>query len=184
MKQYLKVAAILGLICAVAAVILASVNAVTAPKIQAYEQHLTQLAMQDVSMGYELGEKKLVPSSSKIAYTIPLYDNGKKVGVIMEFNTTGYGGPMSLLASFDMQGKIMAVKMLSNSETPGLGKKSESKSYMEKFIGTGSSKAIPLTKDDLSAEDAQAVSGATITYSGISKGLASGSEYVKTEGGN
>lgn len=90
---------------------------------------------------------------------------------------------MKLVASYDLAGEIIAVKMLSNSETPGIGKKSEDPSYMDKFIGTGGDGEVPTSKSQLSSDQAQAVSGATVTFTGISKALDYGSDYVRKQGG-
>lgn len=183
MKNYLKVAVILGLICAVAAVILASVNAVTAPRIAENEARETLLALQAVASGYDIGVKRYDDEDPSINYIIPLTQNGRLEGYILELNANGYGGAMSLVASFDSDGSILASKMLSNSETPGLGKKSENEGYMDKFIGTGGTTTVPTSKSELSSADAQAVSGASVTFTGIAKALAHGSAYVKQLGG-
>jgi electron transport complex protein RnfG len=69
---------------------------------------------------------------------------------------------------------------MQNSETPGLGKEAESAGYMEeKFVGTGDEEPVPTTAGDLPPEQAEAVSGATITFMGIADALATGSAYVK-----
>lgn len=183
MKTYFKVAGILGLICAVAAVILAWVNSVTAPKIAEYDQSQTLMALEAVSGGFGIGEKRFDDTSDTVSYIIPLTQNGKSAGYILELNATGYGGAMKLVASYDLAGEIIAVKMLSNSETPGIGKKSEDPSYMDKFIGTGGDGEVPTSKSQLSSDQAQAVSGATVTFTGISKALDYGSDYVRKQGG-
>ncbi len=52
---------------------------------------------------------------------------------------------------------------------------------MDKFIGTGTStNPIPTTKSMLSEVDSAAVSGATMTFSGISSALKIGSDYIKS----
>ncbi|MDY4609903.1 MAG: FMN-binding protein [Sphaerochaetaceae bacterium] len=183
MKNYLKVAAILGIICAVAAVILAFVNAVTAPRIADYEAKQTLVALKAVASGYDIGERRYDDADSSVNYLIPLTQNGSISGYILELNANGYGGAMTFVASFNTEGEILAVKMLTNSETPGLGKKSEAAGYMDKFLGTGGRISIPTSKSELSAADAQAVSGASVTFTGIAKALAYGSDYVKRLGG-
>lgn len=183
MKNYLKVAVILGLICAVAAVILASVNAITAPRIAEYEANQTLLALESVASGCDIGERTYDDGDANVNYLIPLTENGAVVGYILELNASGYGGAMTLVASYDSTGKVLSVKMLTNSETPGLGKKSENEGYMDKFLGTGGQTPVPTSKAELRAEDAQAVSGATVTFAGIAKALAYGSDYVAKLGG-
>ena len=64
-----------------------------------------------------------------------------------------------------------------------LGKKAENAEYMNKFKGTGADKPVPVKKTMLEAADADAVTGATITFTGVSKALEYGSEFAKKLGG-
>ncbi|MGH4037925.1 MAG: FMN-binding protein [Sphaerochaeta sp.] len=177
MKQYFKTASILAIICAVAALILASLNSVTAPVIVAYDKQQTINALNEVAHGYTLGDK--VTTDSEVSpYYIPLVDeDGTVKGNILELKSNGYGGEIKLVASFDEAGLVLEAKVVSNSETPGLGKKSENSWYMTKFIGKD---PIPTSKNQLSAEDNAAVSGASITFGAIAKALSEGGEYAKT----
>jgi electron transport complex protein RnfG len=175
MKGYLKTASILAIICAVAALILSSLNSVTAPIIADYEEQQTLLALDAVSHGYELGEK-IVVESDITPYYIPLEEDGSIMGYILELKGNGYGGLLKLVASYDNDGLLLESKVVSNSETPGLGKKSENPWYMKMFIGQDQ---IPTSKNDLSAEDSATISGASITFGAISAALFKGSSYIK-----
>lgn len=183
MKSYLKVAIVLAGICAVAAILLATVNQITEPVIKEYEEKVVFDALKDVSCSMDIGEEVSVQDNTYISSYYPLTKDNKKTGYILNLKSNGYGGEINIAASFDTQGKILAVKMISNSETPGVGKKSENEGYMDKFIGTGTDRDIPTKKTMLSDSDLATVSGATITFTGISKSLESGSNFVKEMGG-
>lgn len=183
MNSMVKIASRLGIICAVAAIVLAMVNSVTAPRIEQYQQMVIQRALDEVSAGFTTGTKEIAEQEG-VAYFVPLTDsNGTKVGYVLSLTASGYGGPMNVMASFSTEGEVLAAKLLQNSETPGLGKKAESQQYMEKFLGTGDSSPVPTRKSDLSGPDADSISGATITFSGVAKALAVGSDYAKRLGG-
>ena len=50
---------------------------------------------------------------------------------------------------------------------------------MDKFIGKGGSEeVVPTSKSMLSETDSAAVSGATMTFSGISSALKEGADYI------
>lgn len=181
MKRYFRTALVLMLICAVAATVLALVNSVTAPKIKAFEDQKVIDALKEISNGMDIGEKKV--TDDEILYYYPLTKNSEITGYILGLSGSGYGGEFSLVASYNTSGEILGAKLLSNSETPGLGKKAENSEYMDKFIGTGDINSVPTNKNMLSETDAQAVSGASITFGGVSKALKLGSEYVKKMGG-
>lgn len=183
MKQYLRVALVLFLICAIAALLLAVINDITAPVIAVNIQKETEEALSAVSSGLTLGNKTEV-NENGIVYYIELLDNSGNVGgFITELTGAGYGGTFSLVASYDSEGVLLDAKMMGNSETPGLGKKSEESWYMEMFKGKGGDVALPLKKSDLDGASADAVSGATVTFSAVSRALQTGSSYVKTLGG-
>lgn len=179
MKQYLKIALILFAICAVAAALLAVVNAVTAPQIAANALKETSAALMDISGGYDLGEKR--EGDGNVNYVITLVENKDIKGYVLELTSNGYGGPITLVASYKTDGELIGAKMMANSETPGLGKKSEESWYMAQFVGFGAANPIPTSKNDLA--DPSLVSGATVTFTGVSGALKNGSEYVKSLGG-
>ena len=109
----------------------------------------------------------------------PVKTEDRLIGYILSLEGMGYGGEMSILAGYALDGGIRSVILMDNQETPGLGKKSEEPSYMTKFFGTGSDKPVPVRKKMLDTGEADAITGATITFIGIAKALAGGAEYVK-----
>lgn len=167
---------ILPIICAVSAILLAFVNSITAPKIKEYEEALTKKALQYVAGSYTIKDEVIVDDNNMVSYYYALEDSGKKVGYILGLKSSGYGGELTLVASYDLDGKIMNAKLLADSETPGVGKKAENDGYMDMFIGKDS---IPLKKDSLDSEYVSLVSGATLTFGGISRALNEGSIFVK-----
>ena len=179
MKRYIKTAVVLALICAVAAILLAVVNNVTAPYIAKYEEEKETLALKEVANGFEIGEKSSF-DDTYVSYAYPLYSKGELCGYILGLNTRGYGGDIVLLAGYDLNGAVTAVTIVSDSETPGVGKKAHNEGYMDKFIGKGSDKdPLPTSKSTLSETDSVAISGATMTFSGISSALKAGSDFIK-----
>ncbi|MDA3835406.1 MAG: RnfABCDGE type electron transport complex subunit G [Spirochaetales bacterium] len=183
MKNMVKIGTRLAVICAVAAVILGFANAFTAPTIALYKKKVLEQALTSVSEGFDLGQREEA-DKDKIDFFYPLKQDGETAGYVIQIIAKGYGGPITLLAGFTTEGKIIGVQLLSNLETPGLGKRAEEEGYMDKFIGTGSQEKVPQRKTDLSSEEADAVSGSTITFSGISEALARGSNFAKELGGS
>ena len=180
MNKYLKTTLVLASICAVAAILLAGINVITTPYIEKYEADKVTAALEVVANGNEIGPEISIGDST-VEYMHELYSNGQLVGYILGLNTRGYGGEITLIASFNTDGSVANVNLVSDSETPGVGKKAENEGYMDKFIGTGTaSNPVPTTKSMLSDVDSAAVSGATMTFSGISSALKAGSDYIKS----
>lgn len=184
MKKNMKYAFILLSICAVCAFLLALTNSVTSPVIAKQDETSRLQALEAVSNGFAIGEQQMVEGNAFVTSVIPLSEGSNTMGYILQLKTAGYGGEMKVVASFKTSGEVMEAHLLSHSETPGLGKNAEKDGYMDKFKGTGTSNPVPTNKTMLDAVDAQAVSGASVTFSGIAKALAAGSAYVKSLGGS
>jgi len=183
MTKNIKYALILLSICAVSAFALALTNSITSPVIAQMDADNRLKALEAVSAGYVIGDQKEVSDNAYVTYTIELQDNSNVAGYILGLKTAGYGGAMTLVASYTTQGEMLFAQLLAHGETPGLGKKAENEGYMDKFKGTGAVKPVPTSKTMLSDSDAQAVSGSSVTFTAIAKAISGGSEYVKGLGG-
>lgn len=188
MRNILNISGKLALICTVAAIALAFVNQITAPKIEAFNKEKLVLALSAVSNNYSISEKSILVNDkytdsefSMIHEYYTLTENGFTTGYILSVTANGYGGPMNMIIGYESNGDIIQARLLKNAETPGLGKEAEKPEYMNVFLSKGGSESIPIRKNQLSAERADAISGATITFSGIAKALYYGSEFVKTQ---
>jgi len=184
MRKFMKIGITLALICAVAASILALINGITAPAIATYEKGIVIQALSEVSNGLTIGTLIEETGDETVASYYQLTDtNGKIAGYILQLNANGYGGAMSVMVSYNLQGEVLNAKLLANAETPGLGKKAENKEYMGKFVGTGSKSPVPVKKSELNKSVAESIGGATVTFSGIAKAVSHGSEFIKSLGG-
>lgn len=182
MKRIVGIGIRLTIICAVAAIILAFVNSVTAPAIEMYKQAALEEALKKISGGGDVGEEVVTADNTVVKGHYPAKFPEKGDGFILRLTGTGYGGDMELLAGILNDGAVYSVVLMDNQETPGLGKNAERSEYMEKFIGKGGDIPIPVRKDRLTKAEADAVSGASITFMGVAKALAAGSDFVKNLG--
>lgn len=179
MKLHLKTAVVLGVICAVSAALLSFVNSITSSRIDENEKLLFNQALEKVASDAMTGEKVDVVENKYVDYFYPLYKNKILSGYVIGLKNQGYGGLITLVAAYNLSGTVESAVIVSNSETPGVGKKAENENYMNLFIGKGSASVIPTNKNQLSDVDKTLVSGATITFSSISKALSEGSAFVK-----
>lgn len=183
MQKLVEIGGRLAIICTVAALVLALVNAVTAPVIAQNRQEALDAALRRIVRAAEVGERVAVDAEeSEIvrAYYPVGASRPPASRYVVELAGSGYGGEMQILAGIAADGKVFSAVLMQNSETPGLGKEAERPAYMEgKFIGKGDEEPIPATKGDLPAEEAEAVSGSTVTFMGIADALRAGSRFVK-----
>ena len=182
MKEIMKTGIILFLICAVSAGLCGIVNSVTAPVIAENLLKEREAALAVAAGEYTVGDEiEIDTPDANVAYTI--LDGANPVGYVFELNASGYGGAMTIIAPYYFDGELINAKLTTNSETPGLGKEAENSWYMDMFKGLGGSSPLPLSSSDLPAEEASAVSGATVTFTGVSSALRNGSELAKSLGG-
>jgi Na+-translocating ferredoxin:NAD+ oxidoreductase subunit G len=172
----------LAVICTVAALVLASVNMVTAPVIEANRARALQEALERLVGDAPVGERRDVPEQESEAVRGYYPVDGGSEGYVLELVGNGYGGDMQILAGFRPDGELFSATLMANTETPGLGKEAERPGYMEKFVGHGDDDPVPTRVSELEPEEADSVSGATLTFIGIARALEAGSSFV-TSGG-
>lgn len=107
------------------------------------------------------------------------------VGHCITVTSKGYGGPIEVVVGLTRKGHVRAIRILNQSETPGLGAKAAEPLFSGQFENK---ERLPLqvVKQPPSAPDEiQAISGATITSSAVVAGINAAADYWKRniEGG-
>ena len=143
---------VLVLICAVMSGLLAATNNVTAPIIEEAERKANEEARLEVmpnADGFEEVTAEGLPDSITGVFKAT---NG--AGYVFSLTTTGYGGKntLKMTVGIDMDGKITDTKVLSHSETAGLGSKITTDAFKNQFPGK-----------DASLEGVDNISGATFS---------------------
>ena len=196
-------------ICAVAALSLGLFAEFTEPVIIARKAREQQEVIDRFVTSGRAGERTAAAAGGAVRGYYLVSEAGRTVGVITELGAPGYSGDLTIMASYAPDGRILAAQLTDNLETPGLGKRAESAGYMEMFVGTGGDRPVPVSKKMLAAAGgppaataapagflqwmfggpaaaaggADAVTGATITFDGVSSALAAGSAFVKSQVG-
>lgn len=127
---------VLVLICAVMSGLLALTNSATAPIIAEAERKANEEARIEVmpladTAGFDevnTGSMPQVAATEKggiPASITGVYEAANGAGYVFSITTQGYGGKntLKMTVGIDMDGKITGVKVLSHSETAGLGSK-------------------------------------------------------------
>lgn len=166
----------LGLICLVASGLLATVNAITAPKINLQAEKELEDSLKEV---LPQGEKfEPVQKEKEIIY-YKVYDKeGKLLGAAFKASSKGYSSVIETIVGMTKDGTINAIKVLSQSETPGLGARiteiKEEKTIFEFMNGKKSSGIRkPWFQEQFSnrkisdLDNVQAITGATISSKAV-----------------
>ncbi len=100
-------------------------------------------------------------------------------GTALKEEVQSYGGTMTVMTGIGKDGKVTGVKVISNSDTPGLGSKATKPEYLSQYKGIQELKADKIKDDD----QVDAITGATISsnavYNAVKKAL---KEYDRSGG--
>jgi len=169
MKKHINIALKLAIICFIAILLLTITNLLTKNTIEKHEKNTENKANKVIfPEGVNFEKKNFSNIKTDSYYYTVSNSKNELIGYIVSTVAKGYGGEMKLIIGFEKNLEIKNMKLLTNNETPGIGKKAESDSYMQKFIGSNTdSKPFPQKKGQLSSKDSDSITGATITFNGI-----------------
>ena len=157
-------------LCLIAALCTAAVAATyyaTAPEIarvQAERAAIARLLVLPTASDFERLHLEL-PGG-----VIAAYRATNDVGFVFQAAARGYGGPVPIMVGMDPYGQIVDIRVLSHSETRGLGDRIENPDYLALFQG--------LTGPD----GVDGISGATVSVTALKNALrsaAAGFELVR-----
>lgn len=162
-KEFIRLAGVLCLISLVAALLMAGVNKITAPKILEAEEKAALESMNAVLPEAERFTRMNDSVHTGIAA-------GNVVGYCVNAKVNGYGGEISVMVGLDMENNVKGVEILSHNETAGLGAKATEPEFKNQFGG----KKTPLVVVKNGAKndsEIQALTGATITSRAIAEAV-------------
>lgn len=189
LKEIVKPAVILFLICAIITGTLAVVNGITKPVIEEREKTELQESLSSVlpgtdEFGAAVNRDELVSAGYKPGERIRnLYkgiNRGDLVGYVVEVASRGYGGDISMLVGIDNDLTVVGVKILSHSETPGLGSKADNDEYLKQYLGEIPEALYHVVKKAPAKDgDIEAITSATVTSRAIANGISEAASLVR-----
>lgn len=177
-------AVILFAITAVAALLLAVTNNLTVEKIEgntAKEQNEARAAVLSDAKDFE----KLDLSFDEDSLVTEIYEGknsqGKVIGYCVGINSNGFGGDINMIVGIDTEKTVTGVKIISMSETPGLGSKSQEPKFNDQFIKKDASKPLKVIKSGTpDKNEIVAISGATVTSNAVTNGVNAAADAVES----
>lgn len=157
---YIRIAGVLTLICSFVALMLALVNMLTKDRIKALELEDKKSAVAQI-FG-DIDDALLYDAYTESEVYIAVKDGGA-VGYCVSVVSQGYGGEISMMVGLDTSKNVVGVRIISMSETPGVGSKTQNDSFLSQYAG----KNGPFTVGD----NVDGISGATISSKGVTAGV-------------
>ncbi len=177
-KETISLALKLFIITALSALILAFVNKITAPviernSIESFNKSQAEVLPEAVSFTKtDFSDVALDLEGVKIdSLSIGLGNDNNCIGYVAStVCSEGYGGDVKVMVGLTPDLKILKAKILSASETPGLGAKASEPKFIDQY--KGKSGILSVIKGTASNEnEIAAISGATITSNAVTKAV-------------
>lgn len=174
-EKPMVLSAVLFMISVVVALLLAFTNSVTKDKIAENTLKEQNLAKQEVLPGAnEFIETKTYADETGLVQGV--YEgkdaSGNMIGWCVNVSPSGYGGALDIMVGIDSNGTVSGMKVVSHSETAGLGAKATDPSFSSQFTGKKMDSPLAVIKNGTPKEnEIVAISGATITSEAVKKGV-------------
>ncbi len=175
-KFVLRLTITLLAITSIVAALLAGVNSITEPRIAAQKEQKTQQAIEAVLPG---GGQEIA-FTDETGMVSALYQGGQ--GYAVQVAPNGFNGLVTLMVGVGNDGKVLAISVVDQSETPSLGAVCAATGAAgESFRGqfTGMSGDVSVTKD---GGQVDALTGATITSRAVCAGVSAALACVENLG--
>lgn len=187
----IKLALILFTIVFISTILLTLCNHLTKDKIASLEEKTANEARQAVLPGAEFTLVKL--SADETAEYEEKYNlkeiykaqkNGAFAGYCVNVTPNGFGGEINMIVGLDEKLNYTGIKIISLSETPGLGAKATDESFSNQF-SDGKKGKLEVVKNAKETNENQidAISGATITSKAVTDGVNNAREIANLVNG-
>ncbi len=181
MMYYVKLGFILLVICAIAAGLLAYINSLTEPVIaerKAQEEISTRQALIPGAVFEEVSTE-----DGFTFFTAKDTESGELMGYTFIAAKSAYSSTIQTMVGIDRDMKVIAIKVIDQAETPGLGANCTQPSFYEMFRGLGESE-LYVDKDGGAV---RSIAGATITTRAVTNSIreeiAALKRYLVKQGG-
>ncbi|WP_315110736.1 RnfABCDGE type electron transport complex subunit G [Clostridium intestinale] len=179
MKENFKLGIILAIITSIAGVLLGLANGVTKDAIEENSKlNKEDLALiMPLATSVEETDKEL---EGNILEILEGKNGSEEVGYLFKVNTKGFHGPVDLMIAISNEGKMTGLKVMSHSETPGLGAKIDEDKFKERFKNVPIDKGISMVKTTPTSEnEVEGVTGATISSKAVGTAVNEAINYYR-----
>ncbi len=186
-ESLMKPALILMVICALTTAALAATDGLTRDAIRSQQVLAEESARKGVfpeaDSFREISRERLdgMPSSVAgearlLAVFEALDESGAGIGYVVQAAIRGYAGDVAVMTgvalSADGTGRVLSARILSDNETPGLGKKVAGAPFLNQFSGKDADEGFAVGADGGGTrQEIDAVTGATISSRAVTEAV-------------
>ena len=181
-KEYIAPVVVLVCICLVITAALAVTYGVTNPIITKNAKATadkTRAELVSSADSFTQYNGKLVVEEAKAVYVDSVYTANNGSGMVVTVITKSFGGPLNMMVGIDNKGEVTGVKVMSHSDTPGLGTKNMTTSYLAQYKGLSKMNSTNVKNDG----QIKYITGASVTGSALHYGVYCALDQYKQMGG-
>lgn len=178
-KGMIKTGLFLLIVSAISGLLLAYSESITKPIITENQLNTEKNAQNNILPSHSFVDFKDDSNSNAKSFKIGFDENKKVTGAVFKVSPRGFGGPIVTLVGINTEGRVTGYKILSLSETPGLGSKLTSEKFTENLKTLLSINSNPRFKVKKDGGDVDAVTAATISSRAFCLGLSEAQETFK-----
>ncbi len=160
LREILRIGGVLCIICASVALILSFVNLITLGKIAKNEEMEKREAIVALFGSESIEYTALEGAPDTVNEIFSVTDGGKYLGHCISLAPAGFGGGIGMMVAIDSEGKVIGTRIVSHSETPGLGSRIEGEDFLSQFVGADGTRG-----------DYDVLSGSTISSKAVIAGV-------------
>jgi electron transport complex protein RnfG len=118
-----------------------------------------------------IAENVSTAEGSTVTKAVACLNAGEIIGYAVTAAPKGYGGELQLMVGFDTRGVIQGVRILSHSETPGLGANAALPAFTDQYKNKTGRLSVVKIKGNEQPHEVVAVTSATITSDAVTRGV-------------
>ncbi|MDD5644876.1 MAG: RnfABCDGE type electron transport complex subunit G [bacterium] len=135
MKNGIKITLTLSIVCLVAGLCLGAVYRQSRPSIEARQRADEEKRLKEIFPESDDFEEKTGVLPKMIEKYFIVKNKGSLLGYVFVCSNYGYSSDIELMVGVDAKGNVAGVKVLAQSETPGLGTRIEEPDFINQFKG-------------------------------------------------
>ena len=181
LKEFIRLPLVLLIICGLSAAIVNYAHGLTTPVIAERRHQSIILGYAEVLPDAVNLEEMPLPEDDMITEIIRSEKDGTPNGYVYTVAPDGYSGQILLMVGISHpQAAITGVKILQQTETPGLGAKCTEPAFTAQFTGKPLAKPLVVSKNASKEREVQAITASTITSKAVVNGInAARKHYLK-----
>jgi len=174
LKENIRLGLILLLITGVAGLLLGGAFEITKAPIAASIEANRQTAMKEILPLADKFSKSdvKIKGNDKVLEVNSGLKGTEITGYAIKVAPKGYGGPVEIMVGISTDGKVTGIKILSHTETPGLGANAPEPKFSDQYKNKPLKEKLEVVKVAPTSENQiQAITGATITSKAVTLGV-------------